>query len=164
MSDTHSKEIRSKNMAAITSKNTKPEMLIRKSLHIRGFRYGLYNKKLPGRPDLHLRKYNAVLFVNGCFWHVHDCHLFKQPKSNKEYWSEKLEKNKKRDQKNIKHLLEIRKRVCVIWECSLKGKTNMPLEEVISSITKWLKSDKRYLEIEGDGVCTNFTDLKMDAS
>lgn len=150
MADTHSKKIRSKNMAAITSKDTKPEIIVRRALHNSGLRYGLHNKNLPGTPDLHLKKYNAVIFVNGCFWHVHDCHYFKMPSSNTEYWENKFEKNVERDKSNYKILADLDKRVCIVWECAVKGKNKIELEEIVSQITEWLNSDIQFFEISGN--------------
>ncbi|CAG0903564.1 unnamed protein product [Cyprideis torosa] len=121
--DVHDKATRSKNMAAIRGKDTKPELVIRKGLHKAGFRYRLHDKKLPGKPDLVFPRYQAVLFINGCFWHLHDCHLFKWPKTRSEFWSDKIKKNVARDQVNIAQLKASGWRVGIIWECSLKGKT-----------------------------------------
>jgi DNA mismatch endonuclease (patch repair protein) len=149
MADTHSEEVRSKNMRAIQSKDTKPEIMIRKALHRKGIRYGLHNKKLPGTPDLHFKKYNAVLFVNGCFWHKHNCPRFKMPKSNIEYWKNKFNRNQIRDKEKIKELKSVGKRISIIWGCALKGKYSLPLEEVTEMMIHWLNSDELFLEIEG---------------
>src|SRR5699024_7477199 len=132
MADTHSKEARSKNMAAIQSKDTEPEMMIRRALHSRGFRYGLHNKNLPGTPDLHFKKYNAVLFVHGCFWHKHDCPRFKMPESNIGYWKKKFNRNKERDKEGIKELKKRDKRISIIWGCALTGRYKLQLEDVIN--------------------------------
>src|SRR5699024_5205427 len=103
--------------------DTKPEMKVRKYLHSKGFRYGLHQKSLPGSPDLVFKKYNAVIFVNGCFWHGHEnCKYATLPKSRKNYWKNKISKNKKRDKKAINNLLNNSWRVLVIWSCSLKNK------------------------------------------
>lgn len=150
MADTHSEEVRSKNMAAIQSKDTKPELMIRRALHGEGIRYGLHNKNLPGTPDLHFRKYNAVLFVNGCFWHKHDCPIFKMPESNVDYWKNKFERNQERDREKINELKIAGKRISIIWECALKGKFSMPLETTTEKMINWLNSDIKFLEIEGN--------------
>ncbi|GAA5521510.1 DNA mismatch endonuclease Vsr [Aliifodinibius salicampi] len=150
MADTHSTEVRSKNMAAIQSKDTKPEIMIRRALHSEGIRYGLHNKKLPGTPDLHFRKYNAVLFVNGCFWHKHDCPLFNMPQSNIDYWKNKFKRNQNRDRQKINELKDAGKRISIIWECALKGKHSLPLENVTEKMIIWLNSGKRFVEIEGN--------------
>ncbi len=121
--DVHSKETRSYNMSKIKNKNTKPEELVRKYLYSSGYRYRKNVRSLPGCPDIVLKKYSTVIFVNGCFWHVHECALFKWPKTNKEFWTEKLLKNKIRDEENICKLIEMGWRVLTVWECELKKNT-----------------------------------------
>ena len=120
MADNHSKEIRSMNMSHIRSKNSKPEEMVRKFLFSKGFRYKKNVKDLPGKPDIVLPKYKTVIFVNGCFWHMHDCPRFVWPSSNKEYWIPKIQKNAERDQANIQKLQDLGWRVITIWECQLK--------------------------------------------
>lgn len=120
MADNHSKEVRSRNMSHIRSTNSKPEEKVRKYLFSRGLRYRKNVKKLPGCPDVVLRKYNAVVFVNGCFWHHHDCGRFVWPTTNEEYWHKKIDRNVERDAENIKRLEDAGWRVLVIWECQLK--------------------------------------------
>ena len=120
MADVHSKEIRSKNMAAIKGKNTKPEMLVRKYLHAQGFRYRLHDKKLPGSPDIVLRKYKTVIFVHGCFWHGHDCKYFKLPMTRTEFWQLKIQANRQRDSVAIEQLATDGWNVIVVWECALR--------------------------------------------
>lgn len=120
MADNHTKEIRSMNMSHIRSKNTKPEEIVRKYLFSKGLRYRKNVRKLPGCPDIVLKKYKAVIFVNGCFWHKHDCGRFVWPSSNVEYWSKKINRNVERDAQNIALLTEQGWRVLIIWECQLK--------------------------------------------
>lgn len=120
MADNHTKEIRSMNMSHIRSKNTKPEEMVRKYLFSKGLRYRKNVRKLPGYPDIVLKKYKAVIFVNGCFWHKHDCGRFVWPSSNVEYWSKKINRNVERDAQNIALLTEQGWRVLIIWECQLK--------------------------------------------
>lgn len=120
MADNHTKEIRSMNMSHIRSKNTKPEEIVRKYLFSKGLRYRKNVRKLPGCPDIVLKKYKAVIFVNGCFWHKHDCGRFVWPSSNAEYWSKKINRNVERDAQNIALLTEQGWRVLIIWECQLK--------------------------------------------
>lgn len=120
MSDSHSKEIRSMNMSHIRSTNTKPEILVRKYLFSRGLRYKKNVRTLPGSPDIVLPKYQTVIFVNGCFWHHHDCGRFVWPSTNKEYWHNKINSTVKRDKKNTKLLEEQGWTVLVVWECQLK--------------------------------------------
>jgi len=150
MADVHDKTIRSKNMAAVSGKNTKPELLIRKSLHKLGFRYRLHDKKLPGKPDLVLPKYKAVIFVNGCFWHHHDCHLFTWPATRKDFWRTKIEGNRARDIEAVKKLRSMGWRVLTIWECSLKGKSRLPMDALTSIVSKWIKGDSTEPEIRGE--------------
>jgi len=122
MADVHEPETRSYNMSQISGKDTKPEMIVRKFLHANGFRYRLHVKDLPGKPDLVLPKYNTVIFVHGCFWHVHEgCDYFKLPQTNIEFWEQKLYGNKKRDEKHTEELQKMEWDVIVVWECELKA-------------------------------------------
>ena len=118
--DNHDKKTRSYNMSMIRSKNTKPEELVRKYLFSHGFRYRKNVRTLPGSPDIVLPKYKTVIFVNGCFWHKHDCPRFVWPKSNTEYWNKKIENNVKRDTDNTALLKQAGWKVIVVWECELK--------------------------------------------
>ncbi|MDB0302217.1 very short patch repair endonuclease [Acinetobacter baumannii] len=138
---------RSRIMASIKGRDTKPEILIRKLLHKRGFRFRLHVKELPGKPDVVLKKYKAVIFINGCFWHGHkDCHLFKLPATRTDFWEEKINKNQLNDTKTIKLLLDNDWRVCVVWECSVRG-AKKDLNMVINSISNWLLSNSVFTEI-----------------
>lgn len=121
MTDTMSAEQRHQCMASVHSKDTKPEMLVRRFLFSRGFRYRLHVRSLPGSPDIVLPKYKTVIFVNGCFWHGHDgCPLHRVPKSNVEFWVSKIEKNKKRDQREYSLLKKMGWKVLLVWECQLR--------------------------------------------
>lgn len=151
MSDIVSPEKRSKMMAGIRGKDTKPEMQIRKALHARGFRYRLHDKGVPGKPDLVFPKYNAVIFVQGCFWHAHDCHLFKWPKSRPEFWKTKIEGNVSRDNVNFQKQRALGWRVLYVWECALKGKRRIGPDELVESVCLWIKSDQKTGEISGAG-------------
>ena len=122
MADNHTKEVRSRNMSHIRSTNTKPEEKVRKYLFSKGFRYRKNVRKLPGCPDIVLPKYHTVIFVNGCFWHKHDCPRFVWPSSNEDYWIPKITRNVERDLKNLQILREQGWRVVVVWECELKEK------------------------------------------
>lgn len=139
MADNHSKEIRSYNMSQIRSKNTKPEEIVRKYLFSKGFRYRKNDKRYPGRPDIILPKYKTAIFVNGCFWHMHDgCPQFIMPKSNIEYWKPKLERNKRHDIENKIALEKQGWKVIVVWECDLKkdkkdGRLMHLVEEIIEN-------------------------------
>jgi len=136
-------------MSGIRGKDTKPELIIRKKLHALGFRYKLHDKKLPGKPDLVFPKYNAVIFVNGCFWHGHNCHLSKWPTSREEFWRNKITRTKEKDKENIEALLKDGWRILQIWECAIKGKTRLGLDEIIKITVSWLKSSQIQLDIEG---------------
>lgn len=120
MADNHTKEQRSYNMSKIRSTNSAPEEKVRKYLFSKGFRYRKNVKSLPGCPDIVLPKYKTVIFVNGCFWHKHDCPRFVWPSSNKEYWEPKIRRNVERDKINIELLQKEGWRVLVVWECELK--------------------------------------------
>lgn len=121
MSDCLTKEQRHKNMVAIHCKNTKPEMIVRRFLFNRGFRYRLNHPRLPGKPDIVLRKYRTVIFVNGCFWHGHEgCRYFVMPKSNAEFWQAKIVGNQTRDKKVQQQLASMGWHCITIWECQLK--------------------------------------------
>ena len=149
MADVVDPATRSRMMAGIRGKNTAPEILIRKGLHARGFRFRLHDRSLPGAPDLVLRKHRAVIEVNGCFWHAHDCHLFKWPSGREEFWRAKITSNKDRDARNHARLLEAGWRVLVIWECALKGKTRLAPEQVLEQTAAWLRSGATTGEIGG---------------
>lgn len=150
MADIVSPEERSRMMAGIRGKDTKPEMILRKGLHSLGFRYRLHDKKLPGKPDMVFPKYNAVIFAHGCFWHGHSCHLFKWPASNTEFWRTKITRNMKLDKEHLVQLQEMGWRTGVIWECSLKGKYRINTEEVVELCAQWLQTtDMTSLEIGG---------------
>ncbi len=121
--DTVSKEVRSKNMAAIKGKDTKPEILVRKYLHAKGFRYKLYDRSLPGTPDLVFPKYKTVLFIHGCFWHGHSgCKYFIIPKTRTEWRTTKINRNKQLDQENASKLKKLGWKVITIFECKLRPK------------------------------------------
>lgn len=122
MADNHSKEVRSMNMSHIRSKNSKPEELVRKYLFSKGFRYRKNVKTLPGCPDIVLPKYKTVIFVNGCFWHKHDCPRFVWPSTNEEYWHPKIMGNVERDKRNLAELQQLGWTVLTVWECELKKK------------------------------------------
>lgn len=123
MADNLSKETRSYNMSRIRSKDTRPEMQVRKFLFSQGFRYRLHSLKLPGNPDLVLKKYKCVIFVHGCFWHGHhNCRYSVAPKSNQNYWTSKIERNKNRDVKIKEAIRELGWNIITVWECELKPK------------------------------------------
>lgn len=149
MADIVTAEVRSRMMSGIRGTNTKPELLLRKGLHALGFRFRLHDRSLPGKPDIVLPRYKAVIFAHGCFWHGHDCHLFKWPSTRPEFWQAKIARNRAADERTDAALSEAGWRQAIVWECALKGKTRLPLEDVIRSCAEWLKSDQPRLEIRG---------------
>jgi DNA mismatch endonuclease, patch repair protein len=146
MTDIVDATTRSRMMSAIKGANTTPELIVRKHLFKKGFRYRLHDKKKPGKPDIVLPLYRAVIFVNGCFWHGHNCHLFKIPSTNREFWTNKIRTNRENDQKNNKLLSESGWRILIIWECALKGGKRLPIDSLIDSVSAWLRSSKKYAE------------------
>ena len=148
MADIVSPEVRSRMMSRIRGKDTKPELMLRKGLHALGFRYRLH-ARLPGRPDMVFPGLNAVLFVHGCCWHGHDCHLFRWPKSRDEFWRDKITGNIVRDRKSVDTLRSSGWRVGIVWECALKGRTRLPPTHVIQTCSSWLRSSKQSLEVAG---------------
>ena len=123
MTDIKTRKDRSYNMSRIRSDNTKPEMLVRRYLFSRGFRYRIHVKGLPGRPDIVLKKYKTVIFINGCFWHAHEgCKNFVWPSSNQDFWKEKINGNVARDKMNYQNLRSKGWNVIICWECQLKNK------------------------------------------
>ena len=149
MTDTVSPEKRSDVMSRVGSKDTGPELLIRKGLHAVGFRYRLHVKELPGNPDLVFRRYKSVIFVNGCFWHGHSCPRCRMPNSNTEYWKRKVARNVQRDVINRQSLLDEGWRVLTIWECALTGKWKLGIDQVIALTSSWLLSTESNGEIKG---------------
>lgn len=134
--DNRNKEARSRNMAHIPSKNTKPEETVRKYLFSQGFRYRKNVSKLPGKPDIVLPKYKTVVFVNGCFWHAHQgCKWFVPPKSNSEFWEKKFAYNTERDLQNYRKLEELGWHVIIVWECEIRhGDANATLAQLRENI------------------------------
>jgi DNA mismatch endonuclease (patch repair protein) len=140
---------RSELMSRIKGAHTKPEMLLRRALHARNLRYRLHVRSLPGRPDLVFRSRRAVIFVNGCFWHGHACHLFQWPKSNVPFWRSKITRNKERDDQNIRRLLADGWRVLTLWECALRGPNGRSIDEISSDCIAWLNSSIATSELTG---------------
>ena len=139
MADRMTKEQRHKCMSSIKGKDTKPEMLVRRYLHARGYRYRMNVKRLPGTPDIVLRRFRTVIFINGCFWHGHEgCRYFVMPKSNTPFWEKKIERNKQRDVEKRIQLRRMGWHTIIIWECELKPKnrftTLQALENTLNKI------------------------------
>ncbi|MDW6092208.1 DNA mismatch endonuclease Vsr [Vibrio rhizosphaerae] len=150
--DVHDKKIRSRNMKAIRSRDTKPELLVRKLLHNNGYRYRIAPAKLSGKPDIWLRKWNSAIFINGCFWHGHECEFFRLPKTRTEFWKEKIGKNKLRDVTNRQELRFEGLRVLTIWECALKGKGKLSETMLLTLIKTWLMCNESEAEITSEGL------------
>lgn len=138
MADVHNKETRSYNMSRIKGKNTKPEIIVRKFLFSKGFRYRLHDKKLPGRPDLVMPKYKTVIFVHGCFWHGHEgCKYSVIPKTRTEWWTKKINTNKQNDITNAQKLAESGWSIINVFECELKGeRKEITLNNLSEKLTK----------------------------
>ena len=148
--DIKSPEERSKNMAAIHSKNKKPEIYLRKLLFARGYRYGVNSKSVPGHPDIYLKKYNTAIFVHGCFWHRHEgCKYAYMPKSRVEFWKKKFDTNMKRDAIVQKELTDKKVKVMIVWECTVKRmkKDEEFRKEKLNQIEKYLLTDEYRMEI-----------------
>ena len=138
MLDFLTKKERSKRMSLIKSKNTLPEVLLRKEIFKLGYRYGLHRKDLPGHPDIIMRKYNLAIQVRGCHWHRHGCSYMGVPKSNKKFWMDKFKRNVDRDKKNDKGIKKLGWKLCVVWECEIKRKSsfNKTLLKVVKKINE----------------------------
>ena len=139
---------RSRMMSAIRGKNTTPEMLVRKGLHALGFQFRLHVSSLPGKPDIVLPRYHAVILVHGCFWHGHDCALFRLPATRVDFWQEKIDRNRSNDRKVLENLLGMGWRVGTVWECALRGK-GRHAGEVVQQLSGWLHGNGQTLELKG---------------
>lgn len=136
-------------MSGIRGKDTRPELQIRSGLHRLGFRYRLHVKSLPGKPDLVFSRRRAVIFVHGCFWHGHDCHLFRLPKTRPGFWKDKIETNRRNDTAAIEGLLAQGWRSLLVWECALKGRKRLPDGEAVTRAAAWLVHGTDNAEITG---------------
>lgn len=135
MTDVHNSQTRSYNMSQIKGKDTKPEILVRKFLFSNGFRYRLYDKKLPGKPDIVLPKFKTVILIHGCFWHGHkNCKYFVTPKTRTEWWLDKIENTKHRDNVNKLRLVKMGWNVITVWECEIKTNSEKKLIKIIDLI------------------------------
>ena len=146
MADIVDKKTRSRMMAGIKGKNTKPELVLRRALHARGFRFRLHGKEFPGRPDLVFPKHGAVIFVHGCFWHRHsNCRYTTNPSTRMEFWQGKFDANVARDSANKVALLSLGWRVATVWECALR--TPALADAAVDATSSWLVSSESQLEI-----------------
>lgn len=149
MADVVDPQTRSRMMAGIGARNTSPELHVRSLLHRAGYRFRLHVSGLPGRPDIVLPKYKAIILVNGCFWHAHGCPLFKLPASRRKFWELKLNANRVRDRDNINDLQSLGWRVVVVWECALKGRGRLTDDHIVLRTREWLLSYSSFGEIQG---------------
>ena len=149
MADNKTLEARSKNMAAIKGKDTKPEVYLRKLLFSHGYRYRKYSKQIPGHPDIWMKKYNTAVFVNGCFWHRHHgCKFAYIPKSRDEYWNKKFADNIERDERIKNKLRDKGVKCLIVWECTIRKATKEKSEQsLINAIEEFLNSTELYEEI-----------------
>lgn len=138
---------RSRMMAGIKGKNTLPELVVRRALHARGFRFRLHDKALAGKPDIVLPKWKAVIFVHGCFWHMHDCSNFKLPKTRTDFWLKKLNSNVTRDAVHIRQLQSDGWRIALVWECSIKKAFKSGGNVLFTCLSDWVQ-DRSSLLIE----------------
>lgn len=149
MADIVSADVRSRMMSGIRGKNTRPELALRHALHSLGFRYRINDRLLPGKPDIVLPRWRAAVFVHGCFWHGHDCGLYKVPATNPEFWLRKVEDNQGRDARAQTRLREMGWRVATVWECAMRGKEKRAPAKVAAVVSDWLRSERDTLEIRG---------------
>src|SRR4051794_30484536 len=149
MADVVDTATRSRMMSGIRGRNTRIELAVRKALHARGFRYRIDDRRLPGRPDIVLPRWNAVILIHGCFWHAHDCGLCRIPATRPEFWREKLAGNAARDERTIQALVEMGRRVAVVWECALRGRGAEAVEMVADELGDWLRGRAPLVEIRG---------------
>lgn len=138
MTDIVDKATRSRMMSGIHSRDTRPEMLIRKALYAQGFRYRLHDKTLPGKPDLVFPKYKAVVFIHGCFWHGHDCRFFKVPQTRTDFWLAKIAGNRQRDERQLALLRQAGWRVLLVWECATRKRGHLSFDMMIDYVRNWL--------------------------
>lgn len=149
MADIVDKATRSRMMSGIRGKDTKPEILLRKELFAKGFRFRLHDRRLPGKPDIVFPRYKAVILAHGCFWHGHNCPLFKWPSSNVKFWKTKIERNREVDRTAREALVALGWRILTVWECTLKGPGKLPVERVVEETAKWLSSGAGSREVVG---------------
>ena len=143
MADIVDRATRSRMMAAVKGKNTKPEIAIRRALHAMGFRFRLHAGDLPGRPDIVLPKHKAAIFVNGCFWHGHDCPMYRQPADNRAFWAAKIDRNRERDARTMSEIRQTGWRALTIWECAIRGRRRIGLDVVVARTARWITGSRK---------------------
>lgn len=142
MADVLTLEQRRLNMSRIRGRDTKPEMVLRRGLHALGLRFRLHRKDLPGKPDLVFPRAQVVIFVHGCFWHGHNCPMFKWPATRRDFWKVKISGNRKRDKSSVDTLQSAGWRVLVVWECALRGPGRRPVQEVLQECERFVRSSR----------------------
>lgn len=136
-------------MSLIRAKDTKPEMILRRGLHARGLRYRLHVRDLPGHPDMVFPTRRTVVFVHGCFWHGHDCPLFRLPSTNAAFWEAKIERNVERDTEATVELLSLGWRVVMVWECAIRGKHRLATGELLDRVHDAISAREQQVDIRG---------------
>ena len=136
-------------MAGIRGRDTRIELVIRKALHARGLRYRLHSKKLPGRPDMAFSSRKAAVFINGCFWHGHDCTLFRLPRTNTDFWRNKIETNIARDTRSLESLHAMGWRTAVVWECALRSQPAARVDELVAGLDAWVRTGTGNMGLRG---------------
>lgn len=149
MADVLTPEQRRLNMSRVRGRDTKPELLLRRSLHARGLRFRLYRRDLPGCPDLVFPRFRVALFVHGCFWHGHDCRLFKVPVTGRDFWQKKISGNARRDREVVARLRSEGWRVLTVWECALRGRGQLNVNRVVRITESFLNGTRGVLEVKG---------------
>jgi DNA mismatch endonuclease (patch repair protein) len=150
--DVLTKDPRRLNMSRIRGKDTKPEMLLRRRLHAAGLRFRLHAARLPGKPDMVFPRFRAIILIHGCFWHGHDCPLFRLPATRLEFWTKKISGNRKRDLRNAKALHLAGWRLLTVWECSLKGSGRRPVSQAIDYCINFIKGEAHEAELAGSSL------------
>ena len=152
MADVHSSEVRKKNMKAIKNQDTAIEKKVAGLLKSAGFEFNVQVKELPGKPDFSIDSYQVVIFTHGCFWHHHDCYLFKIPATRTGFWLDKIGKNVERDKRDMSHLSESGWRILIIWECALRGRLKLSEKSLQERIEEWVCAGSGHAEISTDGI------------
>ncbi len=150
MADVLTPEQRRHNMSRIRGRDTKPELLVRRGLHARGLRFRLHRRDLPGSPDLVFPRFRVVVFVHGCFWHGHGCHLFTMPATRRDFWTQKIGRNAERDNQALEALRAKGWRVLTVWECALRGRSQLEPGSVLQAIERFISGRAQQVDIQGD--------------
>lgn len=154
MADVHNPATRSKNMRAIRTQDTAIEKRLAGLLTNTGFSFSVQDEELPGRPDFVLADYRCIIFTHGCFWHHHDCYLFKVPATRTDFWLEKIGKNVQRDARDISRLIELQWRVLVVWECALRGRNKLGDIALTERLEEWICGGGSSAQIDTQGITT----------